>query len=357
MLLPFGKYLRGRLARFASLRLDTIPALIALATLAFSQVSLRGATFSLSDHPGEYLDILSDGRLIGRYMTAHDTSTPEKRSETYKPYLHIFDSEGVAPITKGPGGLFTHHRGVFVGWKTIIIGDKSYDRWHMLGGDQVHQRFLRKKADAQGATFTSLIEWDGSNQGTESKPILEEERTISFLPPPAPAYAEIDLSTRLKAVAGDTQLSGDPEHSGIHFRPANEVDTNKTVYFFPKANANPHKDRDYPWLAESFTINGRNYSVIYLNDPANPKGTAFSAYRDYGRFGGFFKAAIPSGDTLTLHIRLLVIQGVLPPVAMIQQIYNAFAGVNDPIPALTTWPGEKFPTGEKKAASTPAAAH
>ena len=64
-------------------------------------------------------------------MYAHDVSTPERRLETYKPYLHVFDADGTAPITKGAGGDFTHHRGIFIGWNKISVGGKTMDRWHM----------------------------------------------------------------------------------------------------------------------------------------------------------------------------------------------------------------------------------
>ena len=31
--------------------------------------------FSFQDDPGQHLDILLDGRIVGRYMYAHDTSS------------------------------------------------------------------------------------------------------------------------------------------------------------------------------------------------------------------------------------------------------------------------------------------
>src|SRR5207244_7162067 len=65
-----------------------------------------GDGFSFQDHPGEYLDVLKGGRIVARYMDAHDASTKERRAETYKPYLHVFDAAGNAPITKGPGGTY-----------------------------------------------------------------------------------------------------------------------------------------------------------------------------------------------------------------------------------------------------------
>ena len=72
--------------------------------------------FAFKDQPGQFLDILQNGKIVGRYMDALDLSTPQKRTETYKPFLHVFDAEGKAPITKGPGGEYTHHRGIMAGW-------------------------------------------------------------------------------------------------------------------------------------------------------------------------------------------------------------------------------------------------
>ena len=91
--------------------------------------------FSLQDKPGQYLDILLDGRVVGRYMYAYDKSTRKRRAETYKPYLHVFDAEGKAPITKGPGGQDTHHRGIFIGWQQIVFQGKKYNLWEMKDGD------------------------------------------------------------------------------------------------------------------------------------------------------------------------------------------------------------------------------
>ena len=35
-----------------------------------------GAGFALQDKPGEYLDVLLDGKVVARYMYAYDKSTP-----------------------------------------------------------------------------------------------------------------------------------------------------------------------------------------------------------------------------------------------------------------------------------------
>ena len=97
--------------------------------------------------------MVSDGKVLVRYMYEHDTSTPEKHHETYKPYLHVFDTEGKKPITKGAGGQFTHHRGIFIGWSKTKANGKSYDRWHMKGGDIVHQKFLKQEVQGRHGGF------------------------------------------------------------------------------------------------------------------------------------------------------------------------------------------------------------
>lgn len=319
------------------------------------------AAFSFNDQAGQHLDILFNGKIVGRYMYAYDKSTPAKLNETYKTYLHVFDAEGKAPITNGAGAkLYPHHRGVFVGWNKTSFGGKSYDRWHMKGGEQVHQKFSDQKADKDQASFTSVINYNDEG----GKPFMVEERTMTFRRAPAPAYVLIDLVTKLKAPEGDVVLGGDPEHAGIHYRPAEGVNTKETLYVFPKAvwvwtkdaevvnaketlhvspkeDVKPHADFDYPWVGETYTLGGKKYSVVMFNHPDNPKKTKFSAYRDYGRFGAFPVATIKSGEALTLKYRFLVAEGDMPAADAIQSCGNQFTGLNDPAPKVSVVPAEQ----------------
>jgi Methane oxygenase PmoA len=312
---------------------------------------VAAAGFSFEDKPGEYLDVILDGKIAARYMYAYDKSSPAKLHDTYKPYLHIFDAEGKAPITKGPGGTFTHHRGIFIGWNKIGLNGKNYDRWHMKGGEMVHQRFLNQKADADHATFTSVVQWnDEKNQA-----IVSEERTMTIRRAPAPARLLVDFATKLSAPSGDITLDGDPEHSGVQYRPAEEVVLKDTLYFFPKEGANTRKDRDYPWVGETYTLNGKHYSIVELNHPSNPKGTMFSAYRDYGRFGAFFKTKIPSGETLNLNYEFLIADGDMPQPEFVQKLWDTFAGQKEPTatPKVSEIPAEKSAEPKKAAPKKP----
>lgn len=277
------------------------------------------------------LDVVCDGRIVGRYMHAHDTSTPALRHDTYKPYLHVFDAQGRAPITKGPGGLFTHHRGIFIGWNKIGCDGKNFDRWHMSGGEQVHQAFSARQADADHATFTSVVHWNDNG----GKPLLAEARRMTFRRPPAPAYALIDFESTLTALAGDITLDGDPEHAGIQFRPADTLDKSRTSYVYAGADVNPHKATDLAWIGETFWLDGQSYSVVQMNHPDNPAGTRISAYRDYGRFGMFPTATIRAGETRTFRYRFLVAGGEMPSAEALQAVCNAWTGRSDLVPAVT----------------------
>jgi hypothetical protein len=274
--------------------------------------------FAFNDRQGESLDIVLDGRVVARYMYAYDT---DRLSDTYKPYLHVMDAEGNQPITKGPGGQFPHHRGIFIGYPHLTVGGRRYDLWHMSGGPQVHQEFVDQQASQDQASFTSLVHWNAKDGST----LLKERRTFVFHRQPAPALVQIDTTSELKAVAGDALLHGDPEHAGVQYRPADEVDRAKSRYLYPESK-DPRKDRDLDWAALAYVLDGKTYSAVQMNHPDNPAGTVWSAYRDYGRFGAFPKTEIAEGETLTLRYRFRVMTGELPDREQIQDWQEEYAG-------------------------------
>lgn len=194
------------------------------------------AEFELKDTVEKHMDILYRERIVGRYMYEYDSSSKERLQETYKPFLHVFDAKGKAPITKGAGGRYTHHRGLFIGWSKIDLAGTRYDRWHMKGGEQVHQKFLRV-SDGEKAILTSLVNWNDNDE----KPFIEEKRTITFLKPPRGAYVLLNFTSSLKALTGDLNMVGDPEHAGVQYRPADEIEATKTMYLYPKKKCRPQE--------------------------------------------------------------------------------------------------------------------
>ncbi len=300
--------------------------------LPFLLLALTGQPpLQLGIAPGEYVGIAAQGKPIGRFMMAYDSSDPKKLEETYKPYLHILDPDTGKPITKGPGGEFTHHRGIFIGWNKLTVAGKTFDRWHMKGGEQIV-----KEVGVDGSAPTTIsapkIVWTGA---TREETLIEESRQMRFSPAPTGAFVQVDCSSELKAVAGDTVFDGDPEHAGLHFRPTDTTDRANTLYLYPKADANAHKDRDYPWVGMTYTTEGRKYSVVMLSHPENPTGTAWSAYRNYGRFGAFYKTAIKKDETLKIQARFVIYKDELPSPETIQMLWNSYAKKRETLVAST----------------------
>ena len=284
--------------------------------------------------PNEAVDVAQDGKVVARFMMSHDVSTPAKRLDNYKPYLHVFDPSGALRLTKGPGFNFTHHRGIMLGFAKITVDGKNYDRWHMSGGDQVVTAI---KPTTDG--FVASIDWQGA--GAQAKPILTEERTFTFTKPAAPFYFGIEMKSTLKPDHGEAKIDGDPEHAGAQFRPSEKIDGTKTTYVYPGKDVLIHKVRDLTWVAEVFTIEGKTFTALLLNHPSNPKDTAFSAYRDYGRFGAFPKGIATPEAPFKLRYQWLIADGDVRDAAAFQQAYNAFAGVNEPTPVVTVMLAEQ----------------
>lgn len=289
-----------------------------LMTLMAGVSQIRGAAYQWSEDPDQSLVLRVQDRPIARYQFAHDPSTQQSRQQTYKPFLHLVDPITERTITKGPGGQFTHHRGLFIGWNRVKVGANRYDFWHMSQCNQIHTAFLLKEISSRGATVSSQIDWVPEGK----PPVVREVRTMHLAEGNEPeTMSIIDLTSRITALEA-LELGGDPEHAGIQLRPANEVDPTKTSFLFPEADQDPRKDLDLPWVAEEISLDTSTYTLIHMNHPANPTPTRYSAYRDYGRFGAFFTAALEAGQTLEVKYRILAIRAKMPHRAQIEAHYQ-----------------------------------
>lgn len=311
----------------------------------------RQEGFSWKDEPGDHLDLLLDGRKVVRYMYAYDDSTPERLHETYKPFHHVFDAQGENLLTNsGPGGLYPHHRGLFIGWNKLEFGGETLDLWGMKGGTQRHRKFLEGTAGPVLAISRSQISWNDTAGGS----IIIEQREITVYRQPDPTILLLDFHTRLKAAGGDVYLDGNAEHGGFQYRAHNDVsigseragdvaaepgkqvsqdiaeDTGaeRATYLFHEDGIDPREDENIPWAAMAYGLNGRRYNVQHMDHPDNPRPTLYSAYRDYGRFGAFFKKKIASGETLALRYRIRVVEGELPDREELAEKHSAF--INGP---------------------------
>jgi hypothetical protein len=291
--------------------------------------------FAWKDDPAAKIaDLTYAGKPVVRYMYAYDAAPEARRAETFKPYHHVFGPESGKRITKGPGGLFTHHRGIFVGWNKTGYEKTSSDFWHGTNGNhQKHVRFLEKRGERDFGMMAAEIHWSDK----ADKPVIVETRTLTARAEPAskPSVWVLDVSSRLESRRGTITLDGDRQHAGLQFRADQPVaDAKGTRYIRPAAfpqkpeaievgEKEPLQHVNLGWFAGTFELEGRRYTVAYFEDPSLPKPSRYSE-RPYGRFGAFFKTTLEPERPLTLRYRLEIHEGVSPSRDALQERYDGW---------------------------------
>lgn len=275
-------------------------------------------SFAWSDTAGKYSELSFAGRPVLRYMyEAVDNSTNERRMETYKPYHHVYDPQGSRVVTKGPGGLFPHHRGLYYGFNRITYdeGKKHADTWHCNKGEwQSHEGVLAEDVGPVLGRHLVAIDWHGQ----DGKVFAKEQREMSAYN--VPGGLLIEFASRLTTTGGAVKLDGDPQHAGFQFRASQDVPdkTAKLTYYLrPDGKDNPGSFRNWPgnknhanlpWNALSFVLGEQRYTCCYLDRPQNPKEARYSE-RDYGRFGSYFEYELTEDRPLDLNYRIWLQEG------------------------------------------------
>lgn len=298
----------------------SILGLVALPLL--SQPTHADDGYQVKVREGQHADVVRpDGDPILRYMYQRDTSSPERSFDTAKVFAHVMAPGGKNTLTKGAGGKFPHHRGIFIGWNRIQYEGKRNDLWHVRNTEQAHQEFLTTQGGTDGGEITSKIAWIG----VDGKTLIEEKRTYRVVAA-KDAHAVIDFVSELTAATGPLELNGDPEHAGVQFRPSQQVAENKSAtYTFHQPGIDPKKQPGLPWVANTFRVDDQTWTVQHMSHPSNPKDAIWSAYRDYGRFGPFSVIELAKGETVTLRYRFRVTAGKAPSREVMSQHYAAFA--------------------------------
>ena len=295
--------------------------------------------FSWHDTKGEFTELDFDGKPVLRYMyKALDDSTKENRDATFKVFHHLYDLDGKR-LTKGETtGLYPHHRGIFYGFRVVTYTDKNdmkqtVDIWHCTDKTyQSHDKILAEEVGPVLGRHRVQIGWHGKNKEL----FATEERELTVYNTPGGRLVE--FTSRLTPVKGTVKLDGDPQHSGFHFRAAQEVadqsEANKkdkskidTYYVRPdgigkhgetrnwdaKATAEVDKKHvNLPWDAMSFVLDKKRYTIAYLDKPTNPKEARYSE-REYGRFGSYFVTEVTDKKPLTVNYRLWLQEGEMKP--------------------------------------------
>lgn len=318
------------------------PRFLLAAAIFLLPVTSALADFQWKDTEGKHVDLFHDGQALARYVYEEiDESSPERREETYKPFCHIYQKWSKDDfLTKGPGGKYTHHRGIYYGFSKVSYTDEegekhaNIDTWHCRKAHQVHREFTNREAGRSSASFTAKIDWV-DNAGTV---FATESRTMTFSL--SGDDLVVDFDSTLTPTVPEVRVDGDPQHAGFQFRASNEVHEstkNATYYIRPEsgvgkrgrtinwsAKNDTEATRDLPWKGMCVSVGGKTYTIAYLDHPSNPKPARYSE-RDYGRFGSYFVSKATPDEPLTVDYRLVIRMGKMTPEE-IEKMSEAFVG-------------------------------
>ena len=312
------------------------PALICLSLLYSGMTFANESGFRWVDSAPGQTDLMYGPSPVLRYMHAYDDSSSDAVHDTYKVFHHVFGPQSGKIITKGAGGKYTHHRGLYVGWNKTQTPDGEFDFWHCKNGAHLrHVKFLSKDGDQNSGRMVAEIHWNNAS----GEPVIRELRsvTVKVIEISGARAWQIDWSTRLESRRGDIQLRGDRQHAGFQFRAAQAVaDANSARFIRPQgfpeqAEAFQVGDKGDPpahinlhWFAMIYPLEQSSYTVEYLESPGQPQPSLYSE-RPYGRFGAFYKADLTTEQPLEMTYRVIVSEGAASTREQIQQRYDDFA--------------------------------
>lgn len=254
----------------------------------------------------------------------------ENIEETKKPFHHVFDPASGELITKGLGGLYPHHRGIFFGYNQVRIDEKQLDIWHARDGERSeHEEFEKEFAGPVFGGHIAQVHWkdhDGNIMLNEMRDIRAFRHTDhSFF---------IDFHTTLTSVAGPAELAGDLQHAGVQFRAAQYVadHSEETQFIRPSEWSHYPSDEELgeeewenvPWNAMEYSINEKSYKVVYMSHPSNP-GPSEMSERKYGRFGEFIPYSLDEDESLELRYRFWIVSADNVTAEEIEQQFQIYS--------------------------------
>lgn len=284
---------------------------------------------------GDHYDLAVDGSIWLRTVTPKYDA--DNREETYKVFTHMLDFGGNGPITKGPGGKYTHHRGLFIGWKDTIVNGTDFDTWHMVKENctQQHTKWRELKTSDTSATQIEEIKWADE----ADKPFITEVRAITASPGDD-GLRIIDFQSKLTSVAGAIELKGDLQHAGMQVRMAQEVadrddaeSKNKTAtsgkstqYVLPAGSVTGEDDKVTGawWACCSCEVGGKRYWIMHMTHPSTCTDIPVYSIRGYARFGAFWEPALEEGKPQQYNFRIVLSEKELD-VSTCQRLYDAYA--------------------------------
>lgn len=289
--------------------------------LGFLRDQKPSANYHWQDASSGETDLVFDKPVLKYIHPTLDDTSPQTREQSYKPFHHVYSPDGSRIVTKGPGGKYTHHRGLYFGFNRISYGPdfaEKCDVWHCKApAHQAHEKVLAKEEGFVVGRHRLAIGWHGA----KGEKFADEQREVGVYNVAGGQF--IDFASQVSTVDGPIKLDGDPQHSGFHFRADNEVaelNAKQTYFLRPDGKGGPGETRnwsakapeskavDEPWKVMSFVLGGKRYSVLRIDHPENP-GEDRSSERDYGRVGGYFEYEITKDAPLRVRYRVVLKDG------------------------------------------------
>jgi len=280
----------------------------------------------------QYEELCFGSRPVMRYVCQpFDQSSEEIAKATFRVFHHLYNPAGTRLVTKGPGGKYQHHRGLFFSYNNINYGSaKRVNPWAGPGyGDafETHEEFLDQEAGPVVGRHQVAIDWHENDK----KVFVKEKREMTVYN--VPGGTLVEFATRVASTVGKVELRGNVHHSGFQFRADDEVatKTNKLTYYVrPDGRGEQgtfiNEIPNLPWDAMSFVLAGKRYTVALLGHPANAKETIWGE-RNYGRFGTSFPYDLDEGKDLTVKYRVWLQDGEMT----VDQVAALHADFSEPV--------------------------
>ena len=240
----------------------------------------------------------SDGRVFaGRHLAATWVNTPydpARHADTCKVFHHVIAPDGRV-VTKGPGGRYPHHRGLFLGYQKVQCGDRTFDFWHC--NDAESQRDVGE-AEPQALGLPSdytvaIVAWCDA----EGDVIVREHRALRARV--VDEATVLDVVVELLAPGARVVLDGDAHHSGHQFRAldASFVPGTEVRYLRPEGAKALGDDiwADCAWTAAVLPLAGGDVTILRVEASSNPHPARWST-RPYGRFGATFACTLEPAE-------------------------------------------------------------
>lgn len=239
------------------------------------------------------------------------STTPFIRADTQcqeatcRVFTHIWRLDQTGPLTKGPGGMYSNHRGIFLGWADTIVAGNDYDSWAMSNCYQQHKNWEHIEMGPERARQVEHIQW----RNFQDKPFIEETRSFAIAPGPGGSRI-IDFTAHLRTTADRIELAGGPHFGGVHVRLSDEVTAHpETTRFILPAGASMLDDGTAPgawWVCAAAEVRGRRFWLMHMTSPETTAGAPLYSARRYGRVGAYFETAFTNARPLILRCRFVL---------------------------------------------------